>query len=263
MYTWAKFPFAKRDFFNFEEAKAKLCCACVRVNCLLICLVHIDKLYCLYVQVLQNQLKQFYVLNFRNKERDTSGTGEKEKAKAVVPPIKFLALVLTLVQNSPYRATVLIWSLLLWQMLWPKAMWGGKNLLGLYFLVSTHHWERKRQEVRERKRQEVKEEQREDPCRNTYCLLACSLRLIPASFLTQPRTTCSGVTPPKVGWAFLHQLTIKKIPPQMKLQANLTEAIAALSWDSKLCQVEALSVVYICTLNNPRGCDSHRVLIVN
>lgn len=116
MYTPAKFPFAKGIFFNFEEVKAKLCCVCVRVNCLPICFVHIDKLYYLTVQVLKNQVKQFYVLNFRNKERDTSETGDKERPKAVVPPIKFLALVLFLVQNSTYRATVLIWSLLLWQM---------------------------------------------------------------------------------------------------------------------------------------------------
>ena len=38
-------------------------------------------------------------------------------------------------------------------------------------------------------------------------LMACS-----ACFLTEPRTTCPGMTPPTMDWALLHQSLIQKMP---------------------------------------------------
>ena len=42
-----------------------------------------------------------------------------------------------------------------------------------------------------------------------YCLLACSMACS-ACFFIQQKTICSGVAPPTVGRALLHQLAIKE-----------------------------------------------------
>lgn len=49
--------------------------------------------------------------------------------------------------------------------------------------------------------------------------LASLLCLIP------PRTTYQGTEPPTEGWALVHQLAIKKMPPQTRPQDSLKEAI--------------------------------------
>jgi hypothetical protein len=51
-------------------------------------------------------------------------------------------------------------------------------------------------------------------------LMACS-----DCFLIQPRTTCPEVAVPTVGWAFLYQSQIKKMPYRPPPQDSLMEAI--------------------------------------
>lgn len=67
------------------------------------------------------------------------------------------------------------------------------------------------------------------------CLLPCS-----ACFLIEPGTTCPGMVPPTVGWAFPHQLLIKNMPYRLVYSLVLWRRF--LSWgfplldDSSFCQ---------------------------
>lgn len=93
-----------------------------------------------------------------------------------------------------YLVFAFFFFLLLWEMLWPKATWGGKGLLH----VTAYSPSRREVRPRSQGRNLEAETESRDDGRAGCCLLACLLGLCSATFIIPLRTTFPGTILPTV-----------------------------------------------------------------